>query len=531
FGSVNLGVQDVANQQIDALTTDDIDFSVFDGGADVSVMIDAISSASVQSISVVSEPTPTTAYGSLTIRYIFTNANGILGPPNFQPLFQDIAIVQASGEFGGPINAGTGVPLDDVVVAVDRVDPGDADSVFVFINQGVDVNGLPIGFLITEIADIGATPTAVVTGDFNDDGAGDIAVATSDDDTVWLLFNDGSGTGTFAAPQALSLTAGDGPVGLAIFDYNEDGLPDLAVANANSNTVRAIVNNQSAPGSFSIAGSLTVDDPTDVCPIDCDNDRDLDLAVLSISNETISLINVEQGSFAFETSVATGPSPTSATTTDLNNDQFGDLLVTSAQGNTLQYFQNDPAGAFEVPFLVLIEDGTPLDVITGDFDNDGDPDVALVVETTVAADRVDVYETDTEEGAVVLRPPVEAGLLTEGSSLFTGDFNGDTVEDLAILDTTGVPGGGTSRGPTANTDVVIFIGSPPVPVEACDGDITPVGGDGDVDMDDIMTVILSFGPCPIDAACSADIVPPGGNGIVNIDDLLGVINAFGPCDG
>ena len=29
--------------------------------------------------------------------------------------------------------------------------------------------------------------------------------------------------------------------------------------------------------------------------------------------------------------------------------------------------------------------------------------------------------------------------------------------------------------------------------------------------------------------CAADIAPPGGDGIVNVDDLLAVINAWGPC--
>ena len=34
---------------------------------------------------------------------------------------------------------------------------------------------------------------------------------------------------------------------------------------------------------------------------------------------------------------------------------------------------------------------------------------------------------------------------------------------------------------------------------------------------------------PIGPLCAPDIAPPGGDGLVNVDDLLAVINAWGPC--
>jgi hypothetical protein len=64
----------------------------------------------------------------------------------------------------------------------------------------------------------------------------------------------------------------------------------------------------------------------------------------------------------------------------------------------------------------------------------------------------------------------------------------------------------------------------------CPGDIAPPGGggDGQVNIDDLLTVINAWGacddPCP---PCAADL---DGNCNVNIDDLLAVINAWGACD-
>src|SRR5690606_9200402 len=59
--------------------------------------------------------------------------------------------------------------------------------------------------------------------------------------------------------------------------------------------------------------------------------------------------------------------------------------------------------------------------------------------------------------------------------------------------------------------------------EPCQGDVAPPGGDGVVNVDDLLAVIGSWGPC---AGCDADV---DGNNVVNVDDLLSVIGAWGTC--
>lgn len=57
------------------------------------------------------------------------------------------------------------------------------------------------------------------------------------------------------------------------------------------------------------------------------------------------------------------------------------------------------------------------------------------------------------------------------------------------------------------------------------GDINCSGG---VNVDDLLAVINTWGPCPVPpTACPTDIAPPGGDGQVNVDDLLVVINHWG----
>jgi hypothetical protein len=60
----------------------------------------------------------------------------------------------------------------------------------------------------------------------------------------------------------------------------------------------------------------------------------------------------------------------------------------------------------------------------------------------------------------------------------------------------------------------------------CSGEID---GNGAVDVDDLIAVILSWGGCP--SGCLADIAPVEAppNGQVDVDDLIAVILAWGPC--
>jgi hypothetical protein len=61
-------------------------------------------------------------------------------------------------------------------------------------------------------------------------------------------------------------------------------------------------------------------------------------------------------------------------------------------------------------------------------------------------------------------------------------------------------------------------------------DLAPVGGgDGVVNVQDLLVVISDWGRCSNPGNCPPDIAPPGGNRVVNVQDLLAVINAWGAC--
>jgi hypothetical protein len=55
----------------------------------------------------------------------------------------------------------------------------------------------------------------------------------------------GDGAGGFSV--AIDFTAGNSPQSVVIGDLNQDGKPDLAVANQNSNSVSVLINTSEMP--------------------------------------------------------------------------------------------------------------------------------------------------------------------------------------------------------------------------------------------------------------------------------------------
>ena len=74
---------------------------------------------------------------------------------------------------------------------------------------------------------LGTNPNGITVADFNEDGVLDVAAANADTDNVTSRL--GVGDGTFGAARTFAV--GDAPSSLAVGDFNKDGFADLAVAN------------------------------------------------------------------------------------------------------------------------------------------------------------------------------------------------------------------------------------------------------------------------------------------------------------
>lgn len=119
--------------------------------------------------------------------------------------------------------------------------------------------------------------------------------------TVIQIIQDGwqqtSPRSPFGFESPVEIGVGDGPHSIAAGDINADGLPDLVVANIDSDTLTILLN--SSDGGFTAALNLpTGDAPAFPSLGDLDGDGDLDLAWVNQGSKDVSVsFNDGLGSF------------------------------------------------------------------------------------------------------------------------------------------------------------------------------------------------------------------------------------------
>jgi hypothetical protein len=133
--------------------------------------------------------------------------------------------------------------------------------------------------------DAGASPQAIVSADFNNDNIPDLAVANYSSSNVSVLL--GNADGTFQ--PALSSPTGTNPLSVAVGDFNEDGILDLATVNGDGFAGEVSVllgngdNDGNGTGTFAPPASVwSSSSPTSVAVGDFNGDGKLDLGVTAV---------------------------------------------------------------------------------------------------------------------------------------------------------------------------------------------------------------------------------------------------------
>ena len=278
------------------------------------------------------------------------------------------------------------------------------------------------------------TPEALVTGDFNADGNIDIAVTQYSGLAVLL----GNGDGTFKQP--VTYTLANGPFLLAVADLNKDGKPDLVAAGACGNSCGFVsVLLGKGDGTFTAQTDFSPGGvPTSFAVFDLNNDGIPDLAFAnspssSVGGSTPAFVSVlianGDGTFKSPVSYTSGADIAGIAAGDVTGDKVPDLVVTHFFGNTVALLKGNGDGTFQA------ESGISTDTALGsqfiqlvDLNRDGKLDLAL--------------SSGVNSGAAVLMGNGD-GTFQLPQVYFTGsqpyffaigDLNGDGNLDWAMTD-------------------------------------------------------------------------------------------------
>ncbi len=267
---------------------------------------------------------------------------------------------------------------------------------------------------------VGQGPTAIVSADFNNDGYPDLAVADSASNTVSVLLN--------AAQEgflpAVSYPVETGPVSIAAGDLNGDNSPDLVVANLASNTLSILWNARN--GTFPSSTQFPVGSGPRAVAVGQLNDGGLDIIVGHKDGRDFWVFHGDnEGAFVEAAEYFIDDAVSDICLLQYNLDNFMDILVCDS-GNVAYVYANDQTGLFTVRRKLGCA-ADAWDAAVGDFDNDGFVDIASVVdEFGTEVTFIATYEGDLEWCGGFF------SYMGLPRSIVAGDYNRDERDDVAF---------------------------------------------------------------------------------------------------
>jgi uncharacterized protein (TIGR03437 family) len=259
---------------------------------------------------------------------------------------------------------------------------GDSPNTFPILNIALGVGD---GTFKTP-TQIPSSCAGVVIGDLNGDGIPDLLSCGT------LLFGDGKGSFPTRRDIALPYGAQGGPI---ITDFDGDGIADIVFGTGSS--------------------SIIVGDSVSV--------------IFGLGKGTFSLPPVSlkpSATFLGQTIMALASA-------DLNGDGIPDL-VSADDDRNITIFKGAGNGSFQSTLQFnVFQNGIPWAIVIADFNGDGKLDLAVVSNFQGAAGTTGSVAIVLGNGDGTFQSPGYLTAPTGANAMVTGDFNGDGKPDLAVL--------------------------------------------------------------------------------------------------
>jgi uncharacterized repeat protein (TIGR01451 family) len=291
---------------------------------------------------------------------------------------------------------------------------------------------------------LGAFAAGLAAADFNGDGRTDLAVTNWGSDLVGsgvsVLLGDGAGG--FGPATTTPIGALD-PSGPAVGDLDGDARADVVVATFDDESIAAGLSvllgdgagSLGPPSSFPVGPGIA---PTSVLVVDVDGDDDLDAIVSSVRDDatfggTVHVLKGDgMGGFGPPADLPVAIYPTDLAVDDFDHDGRLDLAVVNfgeePPPGGIEIRLGDGAGGFGPPVSSHAV-RFPYGVAGGDFDEDGEVDLAVVTADPTAGGSAQLLLGD---GTGRFGPPTAFPTFFGAFALEPVDVTGDGHLDLVV---------------------------------------------------------------------------------------------------
>jgi hypothetical protein len=290
----------------------------------------------------------------------------------------------------------------------------------------LDPSTLTRAFVPSQSSPIKGEPSVgwIVSGDFDEDGIPDLAILNgSAKGTIGIAIGDGSG----GFGSVVNYNAGAVPETLAVADLNGDGHLDLVATDFNSSSISVLLGN--GDGTFKTATTFPSASPFLVAVADFNADGVPDLVVSNGLGSTVSvLLGNGDGTFATAVTYPVGNAPRGIAIGDFNHDGVLDLAVSNLSTSTVCILLGNGDGTFGKRQLISTP-GVSYYLTVGDLRRNGILD--LIVPSAFTSN---VYVLlGNNDGTFQTAVPYAVAAAPQSVSL--GDINNDGILDLVVPDT------------------------------------------------------------------------------------------------
>jgi hypothetical protein len=277
----------------------------------------------------------------------------------------------------------------------------------------------------------GQIPSPNEGADFDNDGHIDMVIGNTGGSSASILFGDGNGN--FPSVRKTSVLCGNTIRGVGVADFNGDGWDDFVTANrfANSNhgNLSIVLNNGDGTFASPVTKETGYDQEYTIAIADANNDGipDIFCGTFTGTYKMVLLLGDGNGAFSVSTAVNEGGSPWQTVVGDFNNDGNVDVASCNSNTNNIGVLLGNGSGGFTGSVTLITCDSFPLAIDAGDIDGDGDLELATSCYT---AARWDIFQNTA--GVFGNKKTLNAS--SAGSCCVLHDRDNDGDLDLSGLD-------------------------------------------------------------------------------------------------